>query len=100
MSDYILDTDIFIPTGVPATPERVAELLASGDVPTSAVEALGEEQTPTAVQLGDACVASARPTDEVVAEFVKAGLEVEVVEVSIAEAVEVAVAEQAAEILG
>lgn len=47
MSEYlVLDADLFIPTGVPATPERVAELLAEGVIDADTVALLGPDQQP------------------------------------------------------
>ena len=42
----VLDTDPFIPTGVPATPQRVAELLAEGAIDADTVALLGPDQQP------------------------------------------------------
>lgn len=43
---HTLDYDPFIPTGVPATPERVAELLAEGVIDVDTVALLGPDQQP------------------------------------------------------
>ncbi len=32
MADFILDADPLIPTGIPATPEQVAELVVADDI--------------------------------------------------------------------
>lgn len=56
-SPIILDTDPLIPTGVPATPERVAELVVDPESPITedVVALLVPEQQPTLEQL-DAAV--------------------------------------------
>jgi hypothetical protein len=48
-----LDADPFIPTGVPATPEQVAEMLADPASPVTpdVVELLPVEQQPTPEQI-------------------------------------------------
>ena len=43
---FILDADVFIPTGVPATPEQVAELVVAEVLPAKAVANLAPEQQP------------------------------------------------------
>lgn len=55
---FRLDADIYVPTGVDATPERVAELVVSGDLPPDAVPKLAEAQQPTPGHI-DAAVTSA-----------------------------------------
>lgn len=53
MDEFTLDADPMIPTGVPADPDRVAELLADPEVPLTAadVERLPEWQQPTPEQI-------------------------------------------------
>jgi len=46
MADFILDADPLIPTGVPATPEQVAELVVAEVLPAKAVANLAPEQQP------------------------------------------------------
>ncbi len=46
MADFVIDTDPYIPTGIPATPERVAELVAEGTLPADKVADLAEAQQP------------------------------------------------------
>jgi hypothetical protein len=50
---FVLDADPFIPTGVPATPEQVADMLADPTSPVTAdvVELLPVEQQPTPEQI-------------------------------------------------
>ena len=46
MSDYlVLDADLLIPTGTPATPEQVHAWLADGTITQEVFDALGPEQT-------------------------------------------------------
>ena len=46
MSDYlVLDADLYIPTGTPATPEQVHAWLADGTITQEVFDALGPEQT-------------------------------------------------------
>ena len=54
-----LDVDPFIPTGVDATPEQVAELLANDLIPVEAVDKLPERQRPDA----DVLTAAAETAD-------------------------------------
>jgi len=46
MADFIIDADPYIPSGVPATPEQVAELVADGTLPADKVPDLVAEQQP------------------------------------------------------
>ena len=46
MPDFIIDSDPYIPTGVPATPEQVAVLVAEGTLPADKVADLAPEQQP------------------------------------------------------
>ena len=46
MAGFILDSDPYIPTGVPATPEQVAELVVAEVLPAKAVANLAPEQQP------------------------------------------------------
>ena len=60
MSDeQALDADPWIPTGVDATPEQVAELLANDLLPVEAVDKLPERQRPDA----DVLTAAAEAAD-------------------------------------
>ncbi len=63
--DQPLDADPFIPTGVDATPERVAELLADDVLPVEALTKMPERQYPTSSQITKAAEASEKPTREV-----------------------------------
>jgi len=56
MSDFTLDTDFNIPTGVPATPEQVADMVADPDSPVTldTIPELVEWQQPSEDQLADA----------------------------------------------
>lgn len=46
MADFILDADPLIPTGIPATPEQVAELVVAEVLPAKAVASLTPGQQP------------------------------------------------------
>ena len=46
MSDFVLDADPFIPSGVEATPEEVADMVADGRLPADKVALLHERQRP------------------------------------------------------
>jgi len=46
MPDFIIDADPYIPSGVPATPEQVAVLVAEGTLPADKVPDLVAEQQP------------------------------------------------------
>lgn len=65
MTEQPLDADPFIPTGVDATPEQVAELLADDVIPVEALSKMPERQYPTSSQITKAAEASEKPTREV-----------------------------------
>ena len=67
MSDYIIDADPFIPSGVPATVEEVAAFVVDGILPAAKVADLHPDQQPD--NIGDAVAA-------VVADRVEAGADV------------------------
>jgi hypothetical protein len=77
MSDFILDSDPIIPTGVPATPVEVGLLILADTLPADSIPLLSADQQPTPVDLGQAAVISDMPTAEAVAVFEDAGLTVE-----------------------
>lgn len=76
MTQYILDADPLIPTGVPATPVEVGLLVLEETLPVAAIEKLSEEQQPTPEDLGEAAVLSPIPTAQAVGIFEDAGLTV------------------------
>lgn len=76
MSDFILDADPIIPTGIPATPVEVGLLILAETLPADAVDKLSAEQQPTPDDLGLAAVLSDMPTADAVAVFEDAGLTV------------------------
>ena len=76
MSDFILDTDPLIPTGVPADPVQVGILVIEDVLPAESIPALDEAQQPTPEDLGAACVASDLPTEDAAAKLAEAGLDV------------------------
>ena len=67
MSDFIIDSDPFIPSGVPATVEEVAAFVVDGILPAAKVADLHPDQQPD--NIGDAVAA-------VVADRVEAGADV------------------------
>ena len=67
MSDFIIDSDPFIPSGVPATVEEVAAFVVDGIMPVDKVADLHPDQQPD--NIGDAVAA-------VVADRVEAGADV------------------------
>lgn len=67
MSDFVIDSDPFIPSGVPATVEQVTAMVVDGILPAEKVAALTPDQQPDSI--ADA-VAS------VVADRVEAGADV------------------------
>lgn len=67
MSDFIIDSDPFIPSGVPATVEEVAAFVVDGVLPVAKVADLHPDQQPD--NIGDAVAA-------VVADRVEAGADV------------------------
>ena len=67
MSDFIIDSDPFIPSGVPATVEEVAAFVVDGVLPVAKVADLHPDQQPD--NIGDAVAA-------VVADGVEAGADV------------------------
>lgn len=67
MSDFIIDSDPFIPSGVPATVEEVAAFVVDGILPVDKVADLHPDQQPD--NIGDAVAA-------VVADRVEAGADV------------------------
>lgn len=56
MSNFVIDQDVFIPTGVPATPEQVADLIADPDIPLTEdhIPLIAEDQRPSREQLDNA----------------------------------------------
>lgn len=56
MPDFVLDADPIIPTGIPATPEQVAQMIADPAIPVDAgvLPELSPEQRPSADQIAAA----------------------------------------------
>jgi len=67
MSDFIIDSDPFIPSGVPATVDEVTAMVVDGILPAAKVADLHPDQQPD--NIGDAVAA-------VVADRVEAGADV------------------------
>lgn len=78
MSDFILDADPIIPTGVPATPVQVAAMVIDPDNPLTveSIPLLVEAQQPSPEDWAVAVEASPLPSDEVIADLAVAGVEV------------------------
>lgn len=69
MDAFTLDADPFIPTGVEATPDQVASMLADDILPIEAVANIAEHQRPDSDQLTAAAEASEKPTKDVLAKL-------------------------------
>ena len=71
MSDFTIDVDPYIGTGVAATPEQVAELVADGTLPAEKVADLTAEQQPEDLKAAvlEAIAAKVSKTDAVVADY-------------------------------
>ena len=71
MADFVIDADVFIPTGVPATTEQVAALVADGTLPAEKVTDLVPEQQPEDLKAAvlEAIAAQVSETDAVVADY-------------------------------
>lgn len=71
MPDFVIDADPFIPTGVPATPEQVAVLVAEGTLPAEKVADLATEQRPDDLKAAvlEAIAVQVSETDAVVADY-------------------------------
>jgi hypothetical protein len=65
MADQTLDADPFIPTGVDATPEQVAVMLADDVLPVEALTKMPERQYPSTSQIAKAAEVSEKPTRDV-----------------------------------
>lgn len=76
MSNYIIDADPMIPTGMPADPVQVGILILGDILPADALPNLVAEQQPTPEDLGQACVQSPMATAEAAAKLEEAGLTV------------------------
>ena len=71
MADFTIDVDPLIPTGVPATPEQVAVLVAEGTLPADKVADLTTEQQPDDLKAAvlEAIAVQVSETDAVVADY-------------------------------
>lgn len=71
MADFAIDCDPFIPTGVNASPEQVAGLVADGTLPADKVADLVAEQQPEDLKAAvlDAIAWNVSKTDAVVADY-------------------------------
>ena len=72
MSDYIIDADPFIPSGVPATVEQVTAMVVDGVLPADKVPDLHPNQRPDDIAEAVASAVAYRVADgEKVAKFKK-----------------------------
>ena len=71
MADFTIDVDPYIPTGVAASPEQVAALVADGTLPADKVPDLTENQQPEDLKAAvlDAIAWNVSKTDAVVADY-------------------------------
>ena len=70
MSDFIIDSDPFIPSGVPATVEQVTAMVVDGILPADKVAALAPDQRPDDIAEAVASAVAYRVADgEKVAKF-------------------------------
>ena len=71
MADFTIDADPFIPTGINATPEQVAVMVAEGVLPAAKVVDLTEVQQPEDLKAAvlEAIAVKVSKTDAVVADF-------------------------------
>ena len=71
MADFTIDVDPYIPTGVNASPEQVAGLVADGTLPAGKVAELAPEQQPEDLKAAvlDAIAWNVSKTDAVVADY-------------------------------
>ena len=89
MADFIIDSDPYIPTGVPATPEQVAVLVAEGTLPADKVTDLAAEQQPDDLKAAvlEAIATQVAETDAVVADYTDILTDVGATQVEAADAV-------------
>ena len=72
MSDFIIDADPLIPSGVPATMEQVTAMVVDGILPADKVAALAPDQQPDDIAEAVASAVAYRVADgEKVAKFKK-----------------------------
>ena len=73
MSDFTIDADPFIPSGVNATPEQVAGLVADGTLPADKVADLTPKQQPEDLKAAvlDVIAAKVSKADAVVADYTR-----------------------------
>lgn len=76
MSDFIIDADPFIPTGIMATKSEVADMIVEEIIPTDIYDKILSDQRPTAEDLGAAAKRSPIATRTITAKLKRAGLEV------------------------
>lgn len=79
MSDFVLDADVFIPTGIPATAEEVTAMVVDGILPADKVADLVPEQQPDDIAEAVASAVAYRVAEgEKVAKFKKVLADVKV----------------------
>lgn len=79
MSDFIIDSDPFIPSGVPATVDEVTAMVVDGILPADKVPDLAPEQQPDSVADAVAAVVADRvEAGEDVADYAQVLIDVQV----------------------
>ncbi len=99
MADFIIDCDPYIPTGVPATPEQVAVLVAEGTLPADKVADLTTEQQPDDLKAAvlEAIAVQVAETDAVVADYTEVLADVGATKTEAADAVKGLALEEASD---
>ncbi len=99
MADFTIDHDPYIPTGINATPERVAELVAEGTLPADKVTDLATEQQPDDLKAAvlEAIAVQVAETDAVVADYTEVLADVGATKTEAADAVKGLALEEAAD---
>ncbi len=99
MDDFVIDFDPYIPSGVPATPERVAELVADGTLPADKVPDLATEQQPDDLKAAvlKAIAIQVAETDAVVADYTEVLADVGATKTEAADAVKGLALEEASD---
>lgn len=70
MTDFVIDADPLVPTGIPATVDQVVDLVVDGIIPPAAVAKLSPEQQPDdlVIAVDEVIAARVEAVEEVVAE--------------------------------
>lgn len=76
---FRLDADIYIPTGVDATPQQVADMVIAGDLPAESLTKIAEDQQPepehidAAIEASDLSAKEAEQIKTAIADALDAG---------------------------